>query len=80
MYNRFPIQFKFDGRQYRGEIKPLTAGIQNRKPVKFQVFLNNIYYGDIRRNEDNWETDSPKCAIMVETLGNHIYDWYMQVS
>jgi hypothetical protein len=24
----------------------------------------------------DWETDSPKCAIMVDVIGNHIYDWY----
>jgi hypothetical protein len=30
----------------------------------------------VKRRGTDWETDSPKCAIMVDTIGNHIYDWY----
>jgi len=76
MFNKFPISFSYDGKQYRGEIKPLQAGLQNRMPTSFQVILNNVYYGLVKRKGADWVTDSPKCAIMVETIGNHIYDWY----
>ena len=76
MFNKFPISFSYDGKQYRGEIRPLQAGIQNRMPTSFQVILNNVYYGLVKRRGADWETDSPKCAIMVDTIGNHIYDWY----
>jgi hypothetical protein len=76
MFNKFPINFSFDGRSYHGLVKPLTTGVQNRKPTSFQVFLNNSYCGVIQRKNDRWETDSPKCAIMVDTLAARIYDWY----
>jgi hypothetical protein len=76
MFNTFPISFTFDGIQYRGEIKPLSMGVENRKPTNFQVILNHVYYGLVKRKGADWVTDSPKCAIMVNTIGNHIYDWY----
>ena len=76
MFNKFPINFSFEGRSYQGLVKPLATGIQNRIPTSFQVFVNNTYYGLMKRKEDRWETDSPKCAIIMDTLGNEIYDWY----
>ena len=76
MFNKFPIHFYFDGKRYSGLIQPLQTGVQNRIPTSFQVFLNNVYYGLVRRRGTDWETDSPKCAIMVEIIGNHIYDQY----
>ena len=76
MFNKFPISFSYDGKQYRGEIRPLQTGVQNRIPTTFQVILNNMYYGLVKRRGADWETDSPKCAILVDTIGNHIYDWY----
>jgi glyoxylate carboligase len=76
MFNQFPINFFFEGRSYKGLVKPLATGVQNRIPTSFQVFINNTYYGLMKRKEDSWETDSPKCAILKDTLGNQIYDWY----
>ncbi len=76
MFNRFPINFDYDGKHYNGEIKPLAGGLQNRIPTTFQVFLNNAYCGLMKRRGEDWETDSPKCAIMVNVIGNRIYDWY----
>jgi len=76
MFNKFPIQFNYDGKHYSGSIQPLQTGLQHRIPTSFQVFLNNVYYGLVRRRGTDWETDSPKCAIMVEIIGNHIYDRY----
>ncbi len=76
MFNKFPIKFHYDGRYYQGEVKPLQTGLQNRMPTTFQVFFNNMYYGLVKRRGTDWETDSPKCAIMVNIIGNHIYDWY----
>ena len=76
MFNKFPISFYFDGKQYDGQIQPLSIGVQNRIPTNFQVFLNHVYYGLVKRKGDDWETDSPKCAIMVKTIANHIYDRY----
>jgi hypothetical protein len=76
MFNRFPISFTYDGRQYSGEIQPLQTGLQNRMPTTFQVFFNHMYYGSVKRKGAEWETDSPKCAIMVDTIGNLIYDRY----
>jgi len=76
MFNKFPISFTYDGRQYNGEIQPLQAGLQNRMPTSFQVFFNHIYFGMVKRRGTDWETDSPKCAVMVNTIGNHIYDRY----
>lgn len=76
MFNRFPINFNYDGIDYRGEIKPLQSNLQHRIPTIFQVFFNNVYCGLVKRRGEDWETDSPKCAIMVNVIGNHIYDWY----
>jgi hypothetical protein len=76
MFNRFPIAFRYDGKQYNGQIKPQATGLQQGLPISFQVYLNNVYFGLIRRKGVEWETDSPKCAIMVEVIGNRIYDWY----
>ena len=76
MFNKFPIHFTYDGINYRGEIKPLQTGLQHRIPTTFQVVLNNVYCGNVRRRGADWETDSPKCAIMVDIIGNHIYDYY----
>ncbi|HEV2483850.1 MAG TPA: hypothetical protein VGS79_29500 [Puia sp.] len=76
MFNKFPIHFTYDGISYRGEIKPLHTGLQHRIPTTFQVVLNNAYCGLVRRKGTSWETDSPKCAIMVDIIGNHIYDYY----
>ena len=76
MFNKFPIHFSFDGKQYRGEIKPLQTGAQHRRPTAFQVFLNNVYCGLIKRRGEGWETDSPKCAILVNPIGNQIESWY----
>ena len=76
MFNRFPISFDYDGIHYRGEIKPLQSSLQHRIPTIFQVFLNNVYCGLVKRRGEDWETDSPKCAIMVNVIGNHIYDRY----
>lgn len=76
MFNKFPIRFNYDGKQYRGEIWPLQTGIQHRIPTAFQVILNNAYCGLIKRRGEEWETDSPKCAILVDIIGNQIYDWY----
>jgi hypothetical protein len=76
MFNKFPIAFNYDGRQYRGQIKPLQTGVQYGIPTAFQVFLNNVYYGLMKRKGMDWETDSPKCAIMIDVIGNRIYDWY----
>jgi hypothetical protein len=76
MFNKFPIDFSFDGKQYRGEIKPLLAGAQHRKPTAFQVYFNNVYCGLVKRKGESWETDSPKCAILVRPIGRQIEDWY----
>ena len=76
MFNRFPISISYDGVRYDGEIRPLQTGIQHRIPTTFQVVLNHVYYGMVKRRGADWETDSPKCAVLVETIGNHIYDWY----
>ena len=76
MFNRFPINFDYDGKHYRGEIKPLQSGLQHRIPTTFQVYLNNVYCSLMKRRGEDWETDSPKCAIMVNVIGNRIYEWY----
>jgi hypothetical protein len=76
MFNQFPINFRYDGRQYNGQIKPLHTGLQKGLPTSFQVILNHVYCGLIRRRGIDWETDSPKCAVMVDVIGNHIYEWY----
>ena len=76
MFNKFPINFSFDGRSYKGLVKPLVTGGQNRKPTAFQIFVNNSYYGVIQQKGMRWETDSPKCAVMVDTIVDRIYDWY----
>ena len=76
MFNPFPIAFRYDGKQYNGQIKPLQTRRQQGLPTSFQVFLNHVYCGLLRRKGVEWETDSPKCAVMVEVIGNHIYDWY----
>ena len=76
MFNKFPIAFRYDGKQYNGEIKPLQTGLQQGLPTTFQVFLNHVYCGLVRRRGAEWETDSPKCAVMVDVIGNNIYDWY----
>jgi len=76
MFDKFPIHFSYDGVHYQGEVKPLQAGVQNRMPTTFQVVLNNVYCGLVKRRGSDWETDSPKCAVMVDTIGNEIYDWY----
>jgi len=76
MFNKFSIDFFYDGRHYQGQVQPLQAGVQNRIPTSFQVFFNNMYYGLVKRRGTSWETDSPKCAIMVDKIGNHIYSWY----
>ena len=76
MFNKFPINFKYDGREYHGQIQPLQTGLQHRIPTAFQVFLNNVYYGLVKRRGTDWETDSPKCAIMVDIIANQIYDRY----
>ena len=76
MFNNFPIDFSYDGKQYSGRITPLQTGLQNGIPVSFQVFLNNVYCGLVKRKGTEWETDSPKCAVLVDVIGNRIYDWY----
>jgi hypothetical protein len=76
MFSKFPIAFSYDGKQYSGQIKPLETGLQHGLPTSFQVFLNHVYCGLIKRKGVDWETDSPKCAFMVEAIGNQIYDRY----
>ena len=76
MFNKFPIHFNFDGKQYNGEIQPLLSGAQQRKPTAFQVFLDHVYCGLIKKRGEEWETDSPKCAILVNPLRRQIEDWY----
>jgi hypothetical protein len=76
MFNTFPISFSFDGKQYRGEIRPLSAEAQKKFPVNFQVFLNHAYCGLVKRRGWDWETDSPKCALLIKEISNNIYDWY----
>jgi hypothetical protein len=76
MFNKFPISFSYDGMQYEGEIKPLQAGIQHRMPTTFHVFMNNVYWGLVKRKGNDWETDSPKCAYMIDAIGNYIFDRY----
>lgn len=76
MFNKFPINFNYDGKQYSGSIQPLQTGLQHRIPTSFQVVLNNAFYGLVKRKGPDWETDSPKCAFMVKIIGSYIYDWY----
>ena len=76
MFNKFPISFHYDGKEYDGQIKPLETGALRGRPTAFQIFLNNVYYGLVKQKGMDWETDSPKCAIMVDIIGNQIYDWY----
>jgi hypothetical protein len=72
MLSKFVIHFHFDGRDYSGQIRPLKSATSKNIPTNFQVFLNNTYCGEIKRQGSRWETDSPKCAIMVDTIGSHI--------
>ena len=76
MFNKFPIDFYFDGRYYQAQIKPLIPVSKDRIPNAFQVFLNHLYYGELRRRGSRWESDSPKCAMMAENIGNSIREWY----
>lgn len=76
MFNKFPIDFTYDGVRYHGQIQPLQTGLQHRIPTAFQVFFNNAYYGLVKRRGVDWETDSPKIAILVDKIGNQIYNWY----
>jgi|GEM_PF-598904 hypothetical protein len=78
MITKFPIDFYFDGKHYRGEIKPLaTEKKLSRFPTIFQIYLNHTYRGEIKRRGFNWETNSPACAMMMDVLGNCINDWYV---
>jgi hypothetical protein len=76
MFNKFPINFSYDGKQYRGEVKPLSMGVENRFPTKFQVFLNNVYCGSVQRTGRRWETDSQKCVVMMDQISDHIHAWF----
>ena len=76
MPNRFPIDFYFDGKYYQAQVKPLIPETKEKFPTTFQVYLNHIYYGDLRRKGLEWESDSPKCAIFAENIGNSISEWY----
>ncbi|HEV3414572.1 MAG TPA: hypothetical protein VG101_18965 [Puia sp.] len=76
MFNQFPIAFCYDGKQYNGQIRPLQTGLHQGLPTSFQVFLNHVYCGLVRRKGVEWETDSPKCAVMVDVIGNYIYERY----
>jgi hypothetical protein len=76
MNNKFAIHFQFEGKTYLGRIQPLKSGGGGRMPTNFQVFLNNMYCGEVHRSGIKWESDSPICAIMVDTIGNQIIDWY----
>ncbi len=76
MYNKFPIKFNDDGKQYIAEIKPLSTRMEKNLPTRFEVSMNNIYYGLVQRSGESWETNSPKCGFILEKIGHHISNWY----
>jgi hypothetical protein len=75
MSTKFPINFYDDGKQYLVEIKPLSRRME-KLPTRFEVFMNNMYYGLVQRSGDNWETNSPKCEIVLGKIGHQISNWY----
>jgi hypothetical protein len=72
----FDINFRHDGKVYNGWVKPATKLDDNGHPVSYHVVLNDVFFGNLSRTNDQWRADDQRPAGLVEATGLQIDKYY----
>lgn len=76
MSQPFDITLDFNGTHYAGWAIPADRKHDNGWPKSFHVVLNEVFFGNVSRSEDQWIVDEPRPDGMAEAVGAAIQSKY----
>lgn len=71
-----PIDFEYNGKEYKGEAIPITQTCIDGVCTKLDVMLNDEQVGIIRYLKSGWKIDTSKDKKFVKAIGQEILNWY----
>ncbi|WP_298735819.1 hypothetical protein [uncultured Chitinophaga sp.] len=71
-----PIDFEYNGKQYKGEAIPITQTCLDGVCTKLDVILNDEQVGIIRYLKSGWKIDTHPDKKFVKAVGQEILHWY----
>ncbi len=71
-----PIEFEYNGKEYKGEAIPITQTCLDGVCTKLDVILNDEQVGIIRYLKSGWKIDTNTDKKFVKAIGQEILHWY----
>lgn len=74
--NIFDIAFELDGTTYKGWVNPSDKVNDSGMPVSFHVVLNEISFGYLSYNNDEWTVNEDRPEGLIKQVGKQIEKHY----
>lgn len=74
----FPINFTYHGVRYEGCISPGEI-LPGNGPGSYEVVLNNVYFGNMKKNDRHWEVNERRPPELAELVGFCIDNYFQQL-
>ena len=74
--NMFDITFEVDGTSYKGWVNPSDKLNDSGLPASFHVVLNDISFGYLSYNNDEWTVNEDRPAGLTKQVGKAIEKHY----
>jgi hypothetical protein len=67
----YSIVFDYDGIHYNGLVTPEVKAHQD-KPSSYHVVLNEVFFGYVSRNKNQWQVSEQRPDGLVQKVGKQI--------
>jgi len=74
--NIFDIAFELDGTKYKGWVNPSDKVNDSGMPTSFHVVLNEISFGHLSRNNEEWTVNEDRPEGLIKHVGKEIEKHY----
>jgi competence protein ComGC len=74
--NIFDIAFEHDGTTYKGWVNPSDKVNDSGMPASFHVVLNDISFGYLSHNNDEWTVNEDRPEGLIKQVGKQIEKHY----
>lgn len=74
--NIFDIAFELDGTAYKGWVNPSDKVNDSGMPASFHVVLNEISFGYLSYNNDEWTVNEDRPEGLIKQVGKQIEKHY----
>jgi hypothetical protein len=74
--NMFDIAFEADGTKYKGWVNPSDKLNDSGLPASFHVVLNDISFGYVTYNNDEWSVNEDRPEGLIHQVGKAIEKHY----